>query len=90
MICWGEKSITAERASKIDLWTLSYVFTWCYMSPYVCRYLQYDSWFYPKDAQKGLLEWIPDKKQFPSGMQWVNIVALYGDTDLGQYQYWLK
>ena len=36
------------------------------------RYLQYDSWFYPKDGKSsrgGTLEWIGMSKIFPGGMQ---------------------
>jgi len=35
------------------------------------RYVQYDSWFYPKGKGNGLLEWTPDVKNFPHGLGYV-------------------
>ena len=33
------------------------------------RYVQYDSWFYPKGKSDGVTEWYATKEVFPDGMQ---------------------
>ncbi|XP_064616666.1 uncharacterized protein LOC135480695 [Liolophura sinensis] len=35
------------------------------------RYVQYDSWWYPKGDLGGVLTWVPMPSVFPSGMQYV-------------------
>jgi len=35
------------------------------------RYLQYDSWFYPRYEGKGVIEWADNKTVFPHGLQYL-------------------
>lgn len=45
----------------------------------LCRSVEYDSWFYPKDGKArrgGTLEWIGLKDVFPSGMEWVALIIV--------------
>ena len=39
----------------------------------VSRYLQLDSWWYPKDAVKAVLTWTPMANIFPNGIKLVSI-----------------
>ncbi len=34
-----------------------------------CRYIEYDSWWYPKGPRKGVTEWTSMRKIFPQGLR---------------------